>query len=169
MDKNKKFNKCVICGRNIENLSENNYLNKEHIIPDCLGNKEFVCNFTCRECNSKIGEQFEYRFCECPLIVQLRMRFKINGRKKYNKLKIVGKYGERICEIDSNNKIHLKPYCKKEGKNLIIKASSEEEIREILTKKISRHNFSKEKINQIIEKNKINKTKISKLEIETDL
>ena len=168
MEKNKKFSKCIICGRDIENLGVNNYLNKEHIIPDCLGNKEFVYNFTCRECNSKIGEKFEYNFCECPLIIEIRMRFKIKGRKKASKLKIVGKYGERICEIHSNNKVYLKSYCKKEGNSLIIKASSEKEIKEILTKNLSRQGFSQEQINKIIEKNRINKTIISKLEIETD-
>lgn len=45
--------KCIICNQ------EKNDLTTEHIIPYALGNRGFVINCVCKDCNSKLGDKLD--------------------------------------------------------------------------------------------------------------
>lgn len=83
--------KCIICNK--ETISS-----EEHIIPEALGNKDFITSDVCKECNSKLGEKIDYHLTNC-------FHFKL-CRKKYN---LLGK---------KNKSIHLFPSKLKDTNNI---------------------------------------------------
>lgn len=54
-DRNKR--KCRFCGKTMEDGVK--FSNKAHIIPEAFGNKKFICNEECDNCNHFFGENIE--------------------------------------------------------------------------------------------------------------
>lgn len=66
--------KCIICNK--ETTSS-----EEHIIPEALGNKDFITSKVCKKCNNKLGEKIDYHLTNCFLFKLCRKKYNLLGKK----------------------------------------------------------------------------------------
>lgn len=85
-DRNKR--KCRFCGRTIEDGVK--FSNKAHIIPEAFGNKKFICNEECDNCNHFFGENIETH------LIKYFDFFRVFSQTK-------GKEGPLKIHFDNNN------------------------------------------------------------------
>lgn len=66
--------RCIICGLDREP-------SKEHIIPEALGNKEFITDAVCIECNTKLGANVDNYLTDYIIIKIIRKSLGLTGKK----------------------------------------------------------------------------------------
>lgn len=85
-DRNKR--KCRFCGKTMEDGVK--FSNKAHIIPEAFGNKKFICNEECDNCNHFFGENIETHLIKY-----------LNFSRVFSQTK--GKEGSLKIYFDNNN------------------------------------------------------------------
>lgn len=118
---NRNKRECRFCGRT---ETEVKFKNDAHIIPELLGNKHFISNYECDECNQKFADTLEnnlgnflsfYRAVTQMPGKRGIPKYKKNGSKiqtKDGKLMVSTTIGKEIVKIDQvNKKVHIEVEC----------------------------------------------------------
>ncbi len=143
--------KCIICGDEITAV------NKEHIIPFSLGNKNFTINAICRECNSLLGEKIDDETANSILAKVFRQQNGIPGHsgKIPNAFaEGVGENGE-IIRLSKDFKPTIVTKVSVDDNKIHYQGSSKEEAIEIANKKLKRKKLpqlTEEQKNEIMTK-----------------
>lgn len=65
--------RCIICGQDREG-------SKEHIIPEALGNKNFITRQVCTECNNLLGTYVDNGITDDFVVKLIRLQENIRGK-----------------------------------------------------------------------------------------
>ena len=151
----KYFNKkCIFCGKTEAEFDKHNCWTEEHIIPKALGNETLRIFNVCKKCNSGLGTYVDNYFVNNMFIKIIRQSLGLKGQSGEipNAFKEgEDKNGHRI-RVDSNYHPTRVPYIEQNDNKLRIVASSKDEARNILRKKLSRMKKTEEEIQTAINK-----------------
>lgn len=159
---------CVFCN---EEKTQNDF-NKEHIIPDALGNESLIIDCVCKDCNSLLGSRIDVHLTDSFYLIGERTKLKLKGKSGkvpyiltnatgmktvQNNQGVSLKYNKKKEQYDI--RVHPKVIDEEDGRTKII-ASTEDEIINIANTRKMRKNgkglSDKERLALIkeIEKNK---------------
>lgn len=168
----KYFNKkCIFCGKTEAEFDKHNCWTEEHIIPKALGNETLRIFNVCKKCNSGLGTYVDNYFVNNMFIKIIRQSLGLKGQSGEipNAFKEgEDKNGHRI-RVDSNYHPTRVPYIEQNDNKLRIVASSKDEARNILRKKLSRMNKTGEEIQTAINKLEKSESHFSKPEIQYNI
>lgn len=141
--------KCIIC--NID--KEEKEFNKEHIIPDALGNKSLYFYEVCKECNAKLGRNIDCYLTESFPMKLIRHGLKLKSQNDVipNPFKEGRDKKGRIVRTDGNLKPSIGNVVKEEEGILTVEAATVEEAKSIIRKKLRRKGYGTEEIESMIE------------------
>lgn len=162
--------RCIFCGKSEDEFTKNNCWTEEHIIPEALGNKKLKLYNVCKNCNSGLGTYVDNYFVNHMLLNITRQNLGLKGQSgeipnafKEGK----DKDGHRI-RVDENYQPVTVPYIEQSGNNVTIVASTKEEVKKIIQKKLSRMKMPPNVIREELNKVDQAKSHFSKPEIQYD-
>lgn len=150
--------KCIFCGKNEEQLNEENYFTLEHIIPKSLGNNVLTLNCVCKECNSNLGEYVDNYFVDNMIVKIPRQILGLKGQsgKIPNAFKDgIDEYGNKV-KVSHDFKPTIMPKVVVEEnngcQNIKIIAPDKDIAKNIIKKTLGRKNISYDKIQEMLNK-----------------
>lgn len=145
------MDRCILCGKTSEQLSNSNPLTEEHIIPYALGNNSLKLNCLCKECNSKLGDCVDNEFVNSFDMQLARKIYEIKGRNGVpNPFKKGKDYSGHLINVDDNFKPAIVPYTEKNGSSLKIHAPNKTIAKQMVQKSLSRKDFEQAEIDKIL-------------------
>ena len=137
--------KCIICGQEKDSTIE-------HIIPESIGNREFITHKVCKECNSGLGRNIDGYVLNSFPVKLMRKNMGLTGKKGGN-INIF----PNMLKDDNGNKYLVRddkplkaPKIESDERKIHIEASTEEEALSLARKILKRQRVSDEKIEEII-------------------
>lgn len=150
--------KCIFCGKTEDEFDENNCWTEEHIIPKALGNETLKIYNVCKDCNSGLGTYVDSYFVNHMLLKIIRQNLGLKGQSGEipNAFKEgTDKNGHRI-RVDNNYHPTIVPYIEQEDDKVRIVASSKDEAKKMIKKKLSRMKIPENRIQEAL--NKVDQT-----------
>lgn len=133
---------CIFCN---DEINEKNF-SREHIIPESLGGK-FVIDNVCKECNSRIGADFEDKLNKNTIITFILSYYLIKNKSYKYVTPHIKPFGDKktIFKMTDDGQIYMHTLTNvvENGKNTIIefdKTESQKYIEGTVNKKINRLN-----------------------------
>lgn len=159
---------CIFCD---EKKTQNDF-NKEHIIPDALGNESLIIDCVCKDCNSLLGSRIDVHLTDSFYLIGKRAKLNLKGKSGKvpyiltnatgmktveNNRGVSLKYNKRKEQYDI--RVHPKVIAEEDGRIRIIASTADEIINIANTRKIRKKGkglSDKERLALIeeIEKNK---------------
>lgn len=146
--------KCIFCGLTESDFNQKNCWTVEHIIPEALGNKSLKINNVCKNCNSGLGANVDSYFVNHFFLKMIRQTLEIKGKSGEipNAFKEGNDEEGRVIRVDGSFRTTYAPYVEKKGNKIKFSASSKEEIKKMIKKKLYRMNISENEIQIILKK-----------------
>jgi len=151
--------KCIFCGETEKEFDKDNCWTEEHIIPEALGNETLKIYNVCKKCNSGLGTYVDNYFVNHMFLKIIRQSLGLKGQSGEipNAFKEgTDKDGHRI-RVDKNYHPILVPYIEQEDNKVTIVASSKDEAKKMIKKKLLRMNMPERRIQETL--NKVDQTK----------
>lgn len=150
---------CIICGKE-KNKTE---FNKEHIIPESLGNKSLYFYNLCKDCNSKLGTKVDKYLTDSFFGLIERNLNKIKSKKGI----IINPFKEgrdeegRIIRTNDNFEPYMENRISVTDKKIQVECSDFETGKEIIRKHLLREGKSDDEIENILRKVSYKKEKFN--------
>jgi hypothetical protein len=162
--------KCIFCGKTEVEFDKNNCWTEEHIIPEALGNETLKLFNVCKNCNNGLGTYVDNYFVNHMFLKLIRQSLGLKGQSgevpnafKEGK----DKDGHRI-RVDKNYLPTIVPYIEQNDNKVRIVASSKEEAKKMIQKKLSRINVPENEIQKTLDKVDQTESQFSQPEIQYD-
>lgn len=165
-----QMKKCIFCGKTEEEFDKNNCWTEEHVIPEALGNESLKLFNICKNCNSGLGTYVDNYFVNHMILKIIRQSLGLKGKSgevpnAFREGKDID--GHRI-RVDENYHPSLVPYIEQNDNKVRVVATSKEEAKKMLQKKLSRMKISENKIQEALDKVDQTSTHYSQPEIGYD-
>lgn len=146
-------NRCIVCGKTINELGNDNPLTEEHIIPEALGNNTLIRCILCKSCNSLVGEKIDAPYVNSFTIQLLRKNYGIKGKNGIpNPFKEGVDENGKPIRLNENFVPQIVPYVETTNEGWIVHAPTRKEAKKIINEKMERNNATPEKIKQVLER-----------------
>lgn len=163
--------KCIFCGKSEAEFDKDNCWTEEHIVPEALGNETLKLFNVCKNCNSGLGTYVDNYFVNHMFLKIIRQSLGLKGQSgevpnafKEGK----DKEGHRI-RVDEKYHPTTVSYIEQNGDSVRVVASSKEEAKEMIQKKLSRMKMPENVIQEALDKVDEVETHFSQPEIQYDV